>query len=50
MESLFKMLIEKGGMIVSSASCNLIEIAEAQACRRMWVDDNGFGFIWFPKQ
>jgi hypothetical protein len=49
MKELFEMLISKGGKIVSSANCSTLEIAEAGACKRMWVDENGFGFIWFPQ-
>jgi hypothetical protein len=40
MEELFKMLLN-GGMIVSSNDCTVLEIAEAQACRRIWVCDKG---------
>lgn len=47
MHELFKML-KNGGKIVSSNDCTVLEIAEAQACKRMWVCDKGFGFIYFP--
>lgn len=50
MEDLFRMLAKDGGKIISSNDCNELEIAQARACRRMWVNSEGFGFIWFPKQ
>jgi hypothetical protein len=48
MENLFKQLLEGGGKIISSNNCSILEIAEACSCNRMWVDENGFGFIYVP--
>lgn len=48
MENLFTLLKEKGGRIVSSNDCSPVEIAEARACDRMFIDEDGFGFIYFP--
>ena len=42
--------LKEGGSIVSSNDCSQLEIAEAKACDRMHVDENGFGFIYFPKK
>jgi len=43
-------LLKSGGKIVSSASCTELEIAQARSCDRMYVDKNGFGFVYFPSQ
>lgn len=50
MDMLIKMLIEGGGKIISSNDCTRSEIAQAAACNRMHIDENGFGFIYLPKQ
>lgn len=49
MKELFEKLKMNKGKIVSSASCTNLEIAEARACNRMFVDDEGCGFIYFPE-
>jgi len=46
-----KELLEKlkfGGKIVSTGGCNISEIAQARADGRMYVDEDGFGFIYMP--
>jgi hypothetical protein len=43
-------LLKSGGKIVSSASCTVLEIAEAMSCNRMYVDKDGFGFVYFPSK
>jgi hypothetical protein len=43
-------LLKSGGKIVSSASCTELEIAQARSCDRMYVDKNGFGFVYFPSK
>lgn len=48
MENLFE-LLKIGGKIVSSAKCSPLEIANAQATNRMYVDQNGFGYIYIPE-
>lgn len=48
MENLFEKLKMEGGKIISSNDCTPLEISEARACGRMYVDDDGFGFIYFP--
>lgn len=47
MKELFEKL-KFGGRIVSSSDCTHSEIAQAQACERMYIDENGFGFVYFP--
>lgn len=44
MKELFE-LIKQGGKIVSTAQLSQLEIAQARADRRMFVDDDGFGFV-----
>lgn len=48
MDKLLEMLIRQGGKIISSNDCNPLEILDAQADHRMWVDKDGFGFIYLP--
>jgi len=43
-------LLKSGGKIVSSASCTVLEISEACSCNRMYVDKEGFGFVYFPSK
>jgi Putative peptidoglycan binding domain len=48
-EEFLILLAEKGGKIVSSNNCSLIEIAEAQADEKRWhVNEDGYGFVYFP--
>ena len=47
-ENLFELLIEHGGEIVSTNSLDPYNIDQARASNRMWVDDNGLGFVWMP--
>lgn len=47
MEKLFN-LLRNGGRIISSAHCTEYQIAQAQACGRMYIDKDGFGFVYFP--
>lgn len=48
MQKLLNLLAEKSGFIMSSNDCSVLEIANARANDTMFVDENGFGFIWFP--
>ncbi|MCK9587968.1 MAG: hypothetical protein WC069_06405 [Candidatus Shapirobacteria bacterium] len=41
-----KQLATNGGAIVSSNSCSEMEIADAKATDRFFVDEEGFGFVW----
>lgn len=41
-------LAQEGGTIVSSASCSQAEIAAAESCGRMHVNENGCGFVLRP--
>ena len=50
MKELFEKLKMNKGKIISSASCTQLEIAEARACDRFYVDDEGCGFVYFPEQ
>lgn len=49
-EELIRKLAIDGGCIVSSGDCSSLEIADAQATNRMYVDDDGLGFILRPKE
>ena len=44
----FVSLVANGGKIISSADCTNYEISIARACNRMFVDENGFGYIYVP--
>ena len=48
MKELLELLKQYKGEIVSTASLSTEFIAQARASGRMWVDDNGFGFVWEP--
>jgi len=48
MKKLFDYLIEYGGQIISSNDLSPEWINQARASDRMWVDENGLGFIWEP--
>lgn len=41
-------LAKQGGRIVSTNDLTVFEIAGARACDRLFVDQNGFGFVYFP--
>ena len=43
-------LLKSVGKIISSASCTELEIAQAMSCNRMYVDKDGFGFVYFPSR
>ncbi len=49
LQTLLNYLIEFGGSIVSSNSLKPEWINQARASERMWVDENGYGFIWEPE-
>ena len=40
---------EGGGRIVSTADLTVFEIASARAEDRLFVDDKGFGYVYFAK-
>jgi hypothetical protein len=52
---LLDQLLKEGGCIITSDQCSELEIADAQACGRMYVRDDGIGFVrrlvtaWRPK-
>ena len=48
MKKLFEKLKMEKGRIVSTASLNVMAIEQARASNRIWVDENGFGFVWLP--
>ena len=48
-EGLLKKLATEGGKIVSSGDLTIQQIAEANACDRMYVDDLGLGYVWVEK-
>jgi hypothetical protein len=43
-------LAEGGGAIVSSNNCSEMEIANAQACGRFFVDPDGLGYVLRSKR
>lgn len=47
-EKFLKRLAKTGGAIVSSNDLSAEDIAEARAGERMFVDDDGFGYIYQP--
>lgn len=49
-EELLDQLAAFGGYIVSSGDCSEMEIAHARAEGRMYVNEQGLGFIRRPKQ
>lgn len=49
MKVLLEKLKQEKGRIVSTASLSEYEIALAGVQNRMWVDDEGFGFVWLPE-
>ncbi|MBL1176935.1 hypothetical protein [Pantanalinema sp. GBBB05] len=38
--------VREGGAIVCSGECSEVEIANAQATNRWFVDEDGFGYVW----
>lgn len=48
MKKLLELLKNEGGAIRSSNEFNSYHINQARASNRMWVDEDGFGFIWYP--
>jgi hypothetical protein len=36
------------GVIVSSSKLDAIQIAQARACHRMFVTEDGLGFVYLP--
>lgn len=48
LNDLLELLSTKGGSIVCSASLREDMVRQAQASDRMYVDENGIGFIWEP--
>lgn len=47
-DQLIDKLTREGGAIVSSGECSGIEIAQAQACGRFAVRDDGMGYVLRP--
>ena len=43
------MKLQHGGAIVSSAACSVDEIDLARAQGRMFVDKDGFGYVYRPR-
>lgn len=49
MEKLFDFLKQYGGKIISTNDMTSSDISEANSAGRMFVDNDGFGFVWEPK-
>jgi hypothetical protein len=47
-EDLYELLRSEGGVIRSTGDLDEMDIRQAQASGRMYVDNDGFGFVWFP--
>jgi len=45
----FVIQLRNGGSIISSSACDETEIAVARACGRMYVDGEGFGYVYRPR-
>ena len=50
MYAMFERLDCEGGKIVSSTSCDSLDIAEAQMEGRMFTTEGGLGFIWMREE
>lgn len=48
-KELLNLLSTYGGEIVCTAALDTDNIKQAQASNRMYVDDDGIGFVWMPK-
>lgn len=48
MKELFKLLAEYGGTIESTGKMDEMNIKQARASGRMWVDEYGLGYVWMP--
>lgn len=46
MEKLFDFLKQCGGRIISTNDMTSSDISEANSAGRMFVDNDGFGFVW----
>jgi hypothetical protein len=49
MEKLLKLLATHGGKIVSTNDLNEMEISQARASNRMYVDEDSLGYVWLPQ-
>jgi hypothetical protein len=49
MRRLFELIAINGGAIVSTASLSPLRISQARENDQMWVDENGYGYVWIPK-
>lgn len=47
-KKLLKLLAQHGGSIVSTASLPVDFINQARASNRLYVDNNGLGYVWEP--
>lgn len=50
MASSFILKLRNGGVIVSSKNCSEMEISQAKVHDNFFIDDNQFGYIYFPKK
>lgn len=44
----FLALLKNGGVMVSSADCTPDEISDARKQGHLWVDFQGFGYVYVP--
>lgn len=47
-DEMFELARDGNGRIVSSGDLCVEAISEAQACKRFYVDEDGFGFAYLP--
>jgi hypothetical protein len=50
MENLFNQLANQGGKIIMTSELTELQIREARAYNRMWVNDLGIGFVFMPSK
>lgn len=48
LETLVSQVKSNGGRIVCTSQLSTLEIAEARACRRLWVDEDHYGLVYVP--
>ena len=49
LKDLLNKLAIDGGTIVCSSECSEMEIAIAKSCNKMYVDNDGIGYVWRAK-
>jgi hypothetical protein len=50
MENLFMQLQNQGGKIVLTSELTEVQIREARAYNRLWVNEKNIGFVFIPSK